>query len=216
MAFEPNQGQADPRVRYLSHGTGYGLFLTNQEAVLTLQQHEAVGAKANKGAGLLATHLKPRSVVKTSVLRMRFEGSNSTPEIAGTNPLPGKINYFIGNDPSKWHTDIPSYGAVRYKGVYPGVDAVFYGNQQHLEYDFVVAPGADPNAIALNIQGARKLAVNSRGDLTMSVAGGTVALQKPVVYQEANGERREIAGNYVIADHNQFAFPLLITIARSL
>ena len=128
------------------------------------------------------------------------------PEIAGTNPLPGKINYFIGNDPSKWHTDIPSYGAVRYKGVYPGVDAVFYGNQQRLEYDFVVAPGADPKAIALNIEGARKLGVNSRGDLTMSVAGGAVALQKPVVYQEANGVRREIAGNYLIADNHEVRF----------
>ena len=144
--------------------------------------------------------------MKTSVLRMRFEGSNSTPEIAGTNPLPGKINYFIGNDPTKWHTDIPSYGAVRYKGVYPGVDAVFYGNQQRLEYDFVVAPGADPKAIALNIEGARKLGVNSRGDLTMSVAGGAVALQKPVVYQEVNGVRREIAGNYLIADNHEVRF----------
>lgn len=201
MAFEPNQGQADPRVRYLSHGTGYGLFLTNQEAVLTLQQRQAAGAKADNSA-LLASRRKTRSVVKTSVLRMRFEGSSSTPEIAGTNPLPGKINYFIGNDPTKWHTDIPSYGAVRYKGVYPGVDAVFYGNQQRLEYDFVVAPGADPKAIVLNIEGARKLGVNPRGDLMMSVARGAVALQKPVVYQEINGERREIAGNYVIADHN--------------
>ena len=101
----------------------------------------------------MASHRKSRSVVKTSVLRVRFEGSNSTPEIAGTNPLPGKISYFIGNDPTKWHTDIPSYGAVRYKGVYPGVDAVFYGNQQRLEYDFVVAPGADPKAIALEHSG---------------------------------------------------------------
>ena len=201
MAFEPNQGQTDPRVRYLSHGTGYELFLTNQEAVLTLQQHQAAG-KADSSAALLASRSKTPSVVKTSVLRMRFEGSNSTPKIAGTNPLPGKINYFIGNDPAKWHTDIPSYGAVRYKNVYPGVDAVFYGNQQRLEYDFVVAPGADPKAIVLNIEGARKLGVNSRGDLMIGVARGGVALQKPVVYQEINGERREIAANYVIADHH--------------
>ena len=94
----------------------------------------------------------------------------------------------------KWHTDIPSYEAVRYQGIYPGVDLLFYGREQRLEYDFVVAPGADPKAIALSIAGARKLEINSRGDVVMSVAGGKVALQKPVIYQEVNGERREIAG----------------------
>ena len=139
-------------------------------------------------------------MVKTSVLRVRFEGSNSTPEIAGTNPLPGKINYFIGNDPSKWHTDIPSYGAVRYKGVYPGVDAVFYGNQQRLEYDFVVAPGADPKAIVLNIEGARKLGVNSRGDLMMSVAEVRLLAEAGCV---SGNKRRASRNRWKLRDRRQ-------------
>ena len=127
-------------------------------------------------------------------------------EIAGTKLLPGKVNYFIGNDPQKWHTDIPSYEAVRYQGVYPGVDLLFYGREQRLEYDFVVAPGADASAIALSIAGARNLEINSRGDLVMNVGGGKVTLQKPSIYQEVHGERREIAGNYSIANDHRIRF----------
>ena len=208
LAFEANQGQTAPEVRYLAHGQSYQLFLTNQEAVLSLRQSSAPSAKSTKGAALVAarTHHKPNAAVKTSVLRMRFDGANPAAEIAGTKRLPGKTNYFIGNDPKKWHTDVPSYEAVRYHGIYPGVDMLFYGRQQRLEYDFIVAPGADPKAIALSISGARKLELNSQGDVLMSVAGGKVALQKPVVYQEVNGQRQEIAGNYTIASDRQIRF----------
>ena len=208
LAFEVNQGQTAPEVRYLAHGPSYQLFLTNQEAVLTLRQTSASGKKSAKGASLLAAraHRTPNVAAKTSVLRMHFDGANPAAEIAGTKLLPGKTNYFIGNDPKKWHTDVPSYEAVRYQGIYPGVDMLFYGKQQRLEYDFIVAPGADPKAIALSIAGARKLELNSQGDVLMSVAGSKVALQKPVIYQEINGERREIAGNYTIANDRQIRF----------
>jgi hypothetical protein len=208
LAFEANQGQTDPDVRYLAHGQSYQLFLTNQEAVLTLRQPSTAKTKSAKGASLVATRMrrKPNAAVKTSVLRMRFDGANPNAEIAGTKLLPGKTSYFIGNDPKKWRTDIASYEAVRYQGIYPGVDVLFYGRQQRLEYDFIVAPGADSKAIALSIAGARKLEINSQGDVLMSVAGGKVALQKPVIYQEVDGERREIAGNYTIANDHQIHF----------
>jgi hypothetical protein len=208
LAFEANQGQTAPEVRYLAHGQSYQLFLTNQEAVLTLRQPATSGAKSSKGVSPVAArvHRKSNAALKTSVLRMHFDGANPAAEIAGTKQLPGKTNYFIGNDPKKWHTDIPSYEAVRYRGVYPGVDVLFYGRQQRLEYDFIVAPGADPKAIALGISGARKLEINSQGDVLMSVAGGKVALQKPVVYQEVNGKRREIAGNYTVSNDHQLRF----------
>lgn len=208
LGFEANQGQTAPEVRYLAHGQGYQLFLTNQEAVLTLRQTTAASTKSAKGAALLAarTHRKPHVAEKASTLRVHFDGANSAAEIAGTKQLPGKTNYLIGNDRTKWHTDIPSFAAVRYQGIYPGVDVLFYGHQQRLEYDFVVAPRADPKAIALSISGARKLQIDSRGDLVMSVPGGKVALQKPLIYQEVNGERREIAGNYAIAGDRQVRF----------
>ena len=194
LAFEANQGQTAPEVRYLAHGQGYQLFLTNQEAVLTLRaagshRHEigerSVTARAR-------ARRKPNAAAKTSVLRMHFDGANPAAEIAGTKQLPGKTNYFIGNDPKKWHTDIPSYEAVRYQGIYPGVDMLFYGRQHRLEYDFIVAPGADPKAIALNISGARKLEIDSQGDVLMSVAAGKVALQKPV---DLSGSERPATGD---------------------
>ena len=164
LAFEVNQGQTESEVRYLAHGLGYQLFLTGQEAVLTLRQRRPPAKKTAKGASLLAAraHRTPNAASKTSVLRMHFDGANPAAEIAGTKVLPGKTNYFIGNDPKKWHTDVPSYEAVRYQGIYPGVDMLFYGRQQRLEYDFIVAPGADPKAIALSIAGACKLEINSR------------------------------------------------------
>jgi hypothetical protein len=207
LAFEANQGQTAPAVRYLAHGQGYQLFLTNQDAVLTLRQ-SAVGAKSVKGGALLATrtHRMQNVTAKTSVLRMHFEGANPAAEVAGTKPLPGKTNYFIGGDPRKWRTDVPSYEAVRYRGIYPGVDLLFYGRERRLEYDFIVAPGADPNVIALNIAGARKLQIDSRGDVLMNLAGGKVELQKPDIYQEVNGQRREIAGIYSIASDRQVRF----------
>jgi Beta-propeller repeat len=208
LAFEANEGQTAPPVHYIARGPGYQLFLTNQEAVLTLRHPAVPGTKATKGASLLAarSNRKPASVAKTSILRMHFDGANPAAEIVGAKSLPGKTNYFVGNDPKKWHTDVPSFEAVRYRGIYPGVDLLFYGHQQRLEYDFIVAPGADPQAIALSISGARKLGINSQGDVLMSVADGKVALQKPVVYQEVNGQRREIAGNYTIASDHQIRF----------
>src|SRR5271156_3139280 len=210
LAFEANQGQTAPEVRYLAHGQGYQLFLTNQEAVLTLREPSAAGTKSAKGAALLAARAgrKPHVAAKASVLRVHFDGANSAAEIAGTKQLAGKTNYFVGGDRAKWHTDVPSYAAVRYQGIYPGVDVLFYGREQHLEYDFVVAPGADPKAIALSISGARKLQIDSHGDLVISVPGGKVSLQKPLIYQEVNGERREIAGNYAIASDRQIRFSL--------
>ncbi|MGA8410046.1 MAG: choice-of-anchor D domain-containing protein, partial [Candidatus Acidiferrales bacterium] len=159
-----------------------------------------------KGTPLVAAHHKSMSAQKSSVLRMHLDGANPAPDIAGTNLLPGKVNYFMGNDPKKWHTDIPSYEAVRYRGIYPGVDVLFYGREQRLEYDFIVAPGADPSVIALSVAGARKLELNSHGDVVMSVGGGKVALRKPSIYQDVNGQRREIAGNYVLAGDRQIRF----------
>jgi hypothetical protein len=147
-----------------------------------------------------------RQADRTTVLRLELEGADPQTQIAGTDPLPGKVNYFIGNDPKKWHTDVPTYAKVKYSGVYPGIDVIFYGNPQSLEYDFIVAPGADPKAVALNVRGARHMRINSRGDVIVSVPGGEVELQKPVIYQQVKGERVEVAGRYVIAGNHRITF----------
>ena len=206
LSFEANQGQTDAQVKFLSRGSGYTLFLTDNEAVLALRK--AAGGK-QKSAGNLGSpqrqpdiaqrgSARPSSVVappSASVLRMRLVGANPAAKVSGLNELPGTSNYFIGNDPKKWRTDVPNYAKVKYESVYPGVDLVYYGNQRQLEYDFVVAPGADPSAIRLNVgaklssaKGAQRrarLRIDPNGDLVASVAGEEVRFHKPVVYQSA-------------------------------
>src|SRR5574341_267677 len=149
LSFEANRGQVGGGVKFLARGGGLSMFLNADEAVLVLHQRES-SAGARGGA-------IPSG---SAVLRMKLAGANPTARVAGLEELPGKVNYFIGNDPSKWRTNIPTYGRVRYESVYPGVDLVYYGNQRQLEHDFVVAPGGDPSVIRLGFAGAEKLRVD--------------------------------------------------------
>src|SRR5437879_7690839 len=130
-------------------------------------------------------------------LRMSLVGAARQPRVSGLEEQPGKANYFIGKDPAKWRTNIPTYARVHYREVYPGIDLVYYGNQRQLEYDFVVAPGADPKKIVLGFKGTDKLEIDAQGELALHVAGGEIHQHKPVIYQEMNGIRQEIAGGYV-------------------
>ncbi len=127
-----------------------------------------------------------------SVLRMKLVGASANAAVTGAEELPGKSNYFIGNDPAKWRTNVPNYAKVRYQNVYPGVDLVYYGSQGgQLEYDFVVAPGADPHAIGLSFQGAGQIRVDKgTGDLVLALDGSELRFRKPVVYQEGPSELR--------------------------
>ncbi len=203
LFFEPNQGQTAPQVKFLARGAGYGLFLTADEAVLQLQpsavstQHSAVGSQR----------------APSSVIRMRLDGANSSTRIAGTSPLPGKSSYFIGNDPSKWHRDIPQFARVQYEAVYPGVNLVYYGDQGQLEYDFRVAPAADPNQIALSFKGASaRIDSGDSGDLILLTASGDVRFHAPRVYQPAaprSGKaEKSVAGSFRQLADNKIGFTI--------
>src|SRR5262249_27097138 len=122
--------------------------------------------------------------------------------------LPGKSNYFIGNDPRKWRRNVTSYAKARYKSVYPGVDLVYYGNQQQLEYDFVVAPGADPNVIKLGFAGMDRVEMDAQGDLVLHTANGAIRQRKPVAYQEVNGHRQEVASRFLVTGEREVGFEL--------
>ncbi|MGH8430254.1 MAG: SBBP repeat-containing protein, partial [Solimonas sp.] len=152
--------------------------------------------------------------VKSGALSVSLAGARPHPEISAERPLPGKSHYLVGNDPAKHHTDIPTYGAVRYREVYPGVDWVLYGNPQTLEYDFVVAPGADPKQIRLDYLGAESIQLNHQGDLVLTLAGGQIVQKKPIVYQDIAGERRSVEGRYRIEPNRQVAFELAAYDAR--
>ena len=189
LSFETNQGQSDSRVKFLSRGEGYALFLTSDGAVLSL-------SKGSRGNGLQRTGFAQQT--SPAVLRLSLVGAKSRATVSGVDKLPGKSNYFLGNDRSQWRTGIANYARVRYQGVYPGIDLVYYGNQRQLEYDFVLNPGADPGAIALRIGGAQRASISSVGDLVLDTSGGQVVFHRPVVYQAKGGERQEIAGGYAL------------------
>lgn len=197
MFFEANQGQTDPRVKFLSRGHGYGLFLTTDEAVLNLNARTPIAAspaasKTNPSAG--------------NVIRMRLAGANSAARVSGAELLPGKSNYFIGNDPAKWHRDIPQYARVNYEGVYPGVDLTYYGNQGQLEYDFRVAPGADPNQIALIFNGASTHL--DAGELVLSTSNGDVRFHAPHIYQVNGNKQTTINGGFRQLADNKIGFQI--------
>jgi Beta-propeller repeat len=207
LSFEPNVGQTDPRVRFLSHGRGYVVLLTDDQVVLSLGGAKRPAPRA-KTASLRSKSRTAGTApdASASVLRISLLGTTAAPQIMGLDQLPGKSNYFFGNDPKNWRTQVPSYARVKYPQVYPGIDLVFYGNQRRLEYDFMVGPGADPQQIALQVEGASKMRIDPRGNLRIALPAGEVTLRKPTVYQEENNGRREIAGRYLLARNHRVKF----------
>ena len=206
LSFEANQGQIDGRVDFLSRGSGYTLFLTPAEAVLALRKPAASSRARTTHAPPGNTEAEQADAAPPAVLRMKLVGANPAPRASGLEELPGKSNYFLGNDPDKWRTNVPHYAKVQYKDVYPGVDLVYYGNQRQLEYDLVVRPGSDPNAIALSFEGVESLRIDTQGDLLLDTADGEVRQHNPLVYQELDSGRREIPGSYVLKDERQVGF----------
>jgi hypothetical protein len=200
LGFEANRGQTDAQVKFLSKGSGYSLFLTSTQAVFRLQK------PANQNRDRIRSEQAAAPERSGAVIRMRLVGSNSLAKVEGVEQLPGKSNYFIGNDPTQWRTNVPTYAKVRFENVYPGVDLVYYGHQRQLEYDFVVSPQADPRAIRLAFQGQKKMRLNGQGDLVIETGGGELRLHGPVVYQEVSGARQSVRGNFVIQGGVQVGF----------
>jgi hypothetical protein len=206
MAFVENQGQADPGVFFTAQGQGYAVALTSQGAVLSLRQATPGKKSVMDPTFLSRTLRKHPQTTKTSVLAVKFFGANPSPKIRGQEKLAGRTDFFRGSDSKNWLTNVPSYARVTYESVYPGVDLTFYGNHSHLEYDFVVAPGASPESIALDVSGAQRIETSAQGNIVIRAGTGSVQLEKPHVYQERNGERIEVAGNYVVSPDRRIRF----------
>ncbi|MGA7313327.1 MAG: SBBP repeat-containing protein [Silvibacterium sp.] len=196
LSFEVNQGQSDPGVKFLSHGNGYSLYLTDSAAVLVLAKHRS-RSKVPDG-----------NSVTGDVIRMELPGAQRDLHVSGADELPGKANYFVGNNPSKWRAGIPTYARVRYEDVYPGIDLVYYGNQRTLEYDFIVAAKADPGLVRLRFQGAERLSITSSGDLAIRCRNGEIAFHKPVVYQMKGGIHEPVEGRFRRLAGNSIGFRL--------
>ncbi len=186
LGFERNQGQAAAKVEYLSRGRNATLFLTGNEAVMTLRGDRA----------------------KPAVLRMRLAGANPQPEVSAEEPLQGKVSYLIGNDRAQWHTGVTTYRRVRYSEVWPGIDLVWHGTRSALEYDFIVAPGSDPARIRVAFGGAERLRLDGDGNLIAKTAAGEVVQSAPVLYQDGPQGRTTISGKYSLKGRRVIGFEI--------
>ena len=190
LAFEQNVGQSDPRVKFLARGAGYTVFLTETNATLRLESHSVSNDSLGKNA------VKPDRK-SGAVLRFALSNSNPHPALHALDVEPGRTNYFVGNDPRKWRSGVSQYSRVKFDAVYPGIDLMYYGNPGQLESDYIVAPGADAKQIALRVEGADRIHLNSTGDAIISTAAGDVSLHQPHAYQDADGSRQEVAASYI-------------------
>lgn len=183
LAFERNQGQTDAHVRFLAHTRESTLCLTPSEAVFRMpvrsapRTYEALGKRASRS----------EARVLPGTIRMQVMGGNPHAQALEEQPLAGRANYFFGSDPGRWQTDVPTFGRVRFREVYRGVDLVYYGDRQRLEYDFVVAPYADPKQIRLHFAGAQEVHLNPAGDLIVQTPDGALTWRRPTVYQRRAG-----------------------------
>jgi adhesin/invasin len=189
LVFEPNRGQTDPQVRFLTRAAGMTSFLTDRENVMVLSRHKETPDASDP-------HKTPE--IEQTVVRMKLEGSRVPQDFVGQEKLESISNYFIGNVPSKWVIKVPNYRQVRASSVYPGIDLIYYGDGRKIEYDFMVHPGADPGRIHLAYEGADSLNADKEGNLLIATRLGTLVQRKPLVYQEINGERREVHASYSI------------------
>ncbi|HXT37622.1 MAG TPA: SBBP repeat-containing protein [Chloroflexota bacterium] len=217
LHFEQNRGQTDSRVAYLAHGPGYTVYLTVNEAVLSVYPP----ASPNQGAPLspdgsslsgsgpaLPSLAATAPITPSAVLHLSLRGANPQAAPVGQARLAGEVNYLYGNDPSGWLTHIPTFAEVRYPNVYPGIDLVYHGRQQQLEYDFKLQPGADPNLVRLQVAGAQSVALDGNGNLALQAGGATLVQAQPTVYQEISGRRVPVDAHYTLLGGGQVGFTL--------
>src|SRR5688572_29917490 len=201
LYFEENVGQSSKEVRFIARGAGYSFFIANTETVAVLRkQRPARPAKI----GVAEKPVAKADQESPALIRMSLARANRNPGIQGRELMDGKSNYFIGNDASKWRTNVSHYAQVMLAEVYPGIDAVYYGNQRQLEYDFVVRPGADPRQIRMHFEGAERIEVDKTGDLVLHVQGATLRQRLPYVYQEVDGTRYPVRATYMRLSSREF------------
>ena len=207
LSFEMNMGQTNRQVKFLSRGQGYTLFLTQRaEAVLVFGKSGPKRTSPQSGDRFSPVVSAQPKATPPAVLRMKLVGAKLSPQAEGLDELSGKANYFVGNDPKNWRTNVPAYAKAKLRGVYPGVDLVYYGNQGQLEHDFIVAPGANPASVTMAVAGADRLSLDAQGDLILAMKDGEVRFRKPVAYQSFDGARREIPSSYRLKSAHQVGF----------
>jgi len=181
IAFETNVGQTSGAASFVARGQGYAVWATADGPIIRLRR-----THASSGA----------------VVRMRVVGGAPAGHPSPESVLPGRANYFIGNEPAQWKTGVTRYGALRYAGVYPGIDLVLHGSQESLEYDFDVAPHVDPSRVALRFEGAKAVRLAQDGGLTLSLDDGEIGFRAPVAYQERGGAKEIVDAKYELDEND--------------
>ncbi len=191
LDFESNRGQAPPQYAFVAHGPSYALGISAKALTLSLHGSAAIEGSANQQENPIT----PASEA-VGQLELRLADANPNAAVAGIDEQPGSSNYFIGRDQSQWRRSIPHFNRVKIAGAYPGIDVVFYGNREQLEYDFTVAPDGDPKAIRLLEVGAQSVRLDEAGNAVLTTDAGDVTLLRPVAYQQANGARVPVASKF--------------------
>ncbi len=182
LYFEANRGQTDSSVKFMARGAGFGLYLASSEATLVSQGR---------------------------VIHLRLKGSNAHTPLIGRDLQPSESNYFLGNNPHNWLTHVARYSKVEYSGVYPGIDMIYQGDPRNLEYVFHVAAGANPNAIRMSFDGARRLSLDTQGNLVLSFKkGADLVFKSPTLYQDIGNERVPVSGRFVLAGKHLVSFQI--------
>ncbi len=216
LAFTENQGQFGEKTKFRCNAPGVTFYFAAGEVayLFSRETDEPIEKALGPWGGVagmpesLDRLDRPRYKREGLLVHAKFVGANPNAEVIGEGMLPHKSNYFYGNDPSKWRTNVPNYSAVRYRNIYPGIDLMYYGDDHSLKYDFVVRPGADPSKIEIEYEGVNSLSVNTQGELLISTQFGDVIERVPYVYQEIGGDRRQIPCRYLILDKDRFGFVL--------
>ncbi|HWE49870.1 MAG TPA: SBBP repeat-containing protein, partial [Bryobacteraceae bacterium] len=190
LSFESNGGQSDPRVRFFARHGSSTLFLTADEAVISL------------------SHRTDPEASRTSALSMTWMGSNASARADGVDELPSKTNYLIGSDPAKWRRGVPTYARIQYHDLYPGVDLIYHGERGQLEYDLALAPGASSLPIRMKFDGTSRIAIDRSGDLILKAGGQEIRFRKPVAYQIADGGHIPVAARFVRKGRHDVGFEI--------
>ena len=199
LSFIQNEGQLDKQVKFYERGAGHTTFFTEDGVTLALSKAIVLADDTTKNESSQHPQAdEARTKFTTTIVRLVPVGANKHPHIVAEAMLSGKVNYFQGSDKKNWQSNVPIYKAVRYQDIYPGIDLRFYGNDQQLEYDFIVNPDADPNRIALAYEGIEQLSINKDGELVVQLKDGELIQKRPVIYQNINGKREPVDGVFQI------------------
>ena len=215
LAFTENQGQWDEQVSFRANAGGATMWFTKDGAVYQFtrtikSEDDSPLSVVDKRYGMMPDDMMDRQPdsIESIAIKASFIGANPNPQMIGIDAMEYKCNYFIGNDPNEWHTDVPNYQAIVYEDIYSGIDLKYYGNGKHMEYDFIVEPGADYSQIKIQYEGAESISINDNGELVVETKWGEVVEQRPVIYQIDNSSRIAVAGEYRLKGDNTFGFEL--------